>query len=137
MTRKLTAGYFLLAFYETIRAIFFLQIQPESAISLLPASWYAAVPLLAVPVMLSLMAQPHSNERFYYLITKAAQVAGVITYAVKDYPYALYGHLNSWYSLAVIGQIVLFSVIDAILFVILIIPKKGKVEDADNSNSQR
>jgi len=137
VTKKKSPGYVALALYELLRVLFFLRIQPEAAISLLPASWYAAVPLLALPVILSFRAYPESNERFYYLIAKAAQVAGIITYAVKDYPYAVYGHLNNWYAMVTIGQIVLFSVIDAILFVILIIPKKGKVEDADNSSSER
>ncbi len=133
--------YVILALYEVVRTFFILTAHPESTIDLLPASWFAAVPLLALPIILSFSAYPDSNERFYYLLAKAGSVAGCLTYCVKDIPYALNGALNNWYSLSLLTTIVCFSLIDAILFVILIIPRRksqeGKDENADNSNSQR
>ncbi len=127
----------VLAGYEFLRVLFFLTTRPETQISILPASWYVAVPLLVLPVLLGYTAQPETNERLFYLIAKASQLAGALVFCIRDYPYALYGALNGWHSLMTLFTIVLFSLIDAILFVILLIPHKGKVEDADYSSSQR
>lgn len=137
MNTKRKFRYTLLAIYEFIRVLFFLTTRPESQIVILPASWFVAAPLLFLPVLLGYTAQPATSERFFYLVSKASQLAGAVVYCIKDYPYAIYGVFNGWSSLLTLFTIVLFSLIDAILFVILLIPHKGKVEDADYSSSQR
>ncbi len=109
-------------------------IRPEYNIQILPFSWYAAAPLLFLPVILSYLAFYSKNDSdkkypFIYLLSKILMLPGSVAYIFKDLPFALtLGKSNNYYSLRCLIGITLFLLIDAILIIILTIKLRKKKE---------
>lgn len=114
-------------FYEIARCFFILTTHGEFSIELLPLSWYAAAPLLIIPVILAIPAfsgnAPHCRD--FYIYTKILSIPGLIIYILRDYKYALAAAaLNNLYSLERLIAVVLFLLFDVIIMLVLFIKTK-------------
>ncbi len=125
--------------YELLHFIAILIVRPEYSIQILPLSWYAAVPLAFMPVILAYLALYSKDDSdhkytFLYIVSKTLMLPGYVAYIAKDIPYALaFGKDNNYYSLRCLFGIVLFLLIDAILIIILTIRLKRKKEPIQKS----
>ncbi len=114
--------------YEVLRLAMILTTRPEFSIDILPASWYAAVPLLAFPIVLVfLIAKAQEpNQRIvlcrFYLLTKILSGAGIFMFCMDVIPFSIsYGHLNDFYSIKRSLFLMIFLLIDAILCTMIFI----------------
>ena len=113
--------------YEIARCFLILTTHGEFSIELLPLSWYAAAPLLIIPVILALPAfsgkNPHCRD--FYIYTKILSIPGLIIYILRDYKYALAAAaLNKMYSFERLIDVVLFLLFDVIIMLVLFIKAK-------------
>ncbi|MBO5137847.1 MAG: hypothetical protein J6B81_05080 [Spirochaetaceae bacterium] len=113
-----------LLLYETARLIAIVFTRPELSIEILPASWYAAIPLLALPLLLSFLMIQHEDTntqntcRNLYLICKVFSMLGLLIYFGDAIPFSLnYGQMNDYYSIKRSFFLMIFFLIDGILSV--------------------
>ena len=99
----------------------------------LPLSWFVAVPLAFLPVILAFMSfgpkrakdENNSNITFLYLISKILMLPGFIVYLITN---------ASRHTLQYLLAIVLFLLIDVILIIILTIIIKNKQKSFHKSD---
>lgn len=112
--------------YEFVRFIAILISQSGYSVQTLPLSWYAAVPLAFLPVILSYLAlndktmqgEVNINTLFIYIVSKILMIPGFIVYLAKT---------RGQHSIQYILGIVLFLLIDVMLIIIFtIIIKKNQ-----------
>ncbi len=110
--------------YEVVRIFCILTIRPESAIEILPASWYVSVPLLILPLLfLYFLATKEKEEdspfQKLYVLVKILSLISLAGYIYADFPYAQgYGALNDFYSLRHLIYLVIFFLFDGIISVV-------------------
>lgn len=68
--KKITLFFVFLALYETVKIVFILVTRPAINILSLPFSWYAAVPLLLIPLFCSifLAADPQKYVEYCFIL---------------------------------------------------------------------
>jgi hypothetical protein len=124
--------------YEFLRIFVLCAARVGRPVAALPASWYAAAPLLALPLILLVL---HQLERDHaavygrlYLLTKSLSTLGCLIYVVRTLVSVLSAtsELNSYESsLLTFGLLVLFFLIDVILLLMSVRRKrKGGAKDA-------
>ena len=108
-----------LAAYECVRLLAVITARPQTAAAGLPASWYASVPLLALPVLLAAGCASSAQAPLYrrlYSISKAMSMAGILLYIKRVLPLAAeYGAKNGYYTVRRCILLLIFFLIDCIL----------------------
>lgn len=135
----------LLLLYEVLRLIVILTSRPEFSIDILPASWYASVPLLALPVVLAFLMGNVTKKDFLheycrlYILGKILSAPGLLLFCLKAVPVSLsFGQLNGYYSIKRAFLLMIFFVIDVILCAVIFVwlhRKKDKAIELPDSET--
>jgi hypothetical protein len=107
--------------YEFLRLLVVCATRVGRTVMALPASWYAAAPLLALPLVLQVLCQLSSDRGYdrLYLLAKGLSVLGCLVYAIRTLA-AVVSETNpiDYYALSSsksFSVFVLFFLIDVIL----------------------
>lgn len=106
--------------YEVARLVAVLLTRPEFSIDILPASWYAAAPLMAFPPVLAYLAARQDDSADsaarLYIMAKLLSGAGLVAYCLDAVPLSIScGQLNGYYSVKRALFLMIFFLIDVIL----------------------
>lgn len=133
---------FLFVCYEILRLFFIFTYRPEFDIDMLPASWYMAVPLLILPLILIffIYQTPSQEEKKtysrIYAYSKFLSVAGFFPFMRSALvPAFEQAQLTGYYSIKRMGILLIFLVIDVILALILLLEKEEKNNTLEEKNN--
>jgi hypothetical protein len=126
------AARFIIA-YEFCRFFMLVISHPLQDITLLTASWYAATPLLVLPVALAVLllfdAEHFGAYQKLYILAKVISAAGIVRYIVTAYRLMrVNGTLITDYSVKLLVILLIFCVIDVILAIYEFFRKGGSTE---------
>jgi hypothetical protein len=119
----------VIALYEGCRFFILITSHPVQSIALLPVSWYAAAPVLALPCVFAalLMYEP---EHFFvyknlYALTKGASAAGIVRYIIAAYNYMLKNTaVVTTYSSRLLTLMMFFSA-SVVILAVYVFSRKG------------
>lgn len=134
MQKKIMVSIFYI--YEICRLFFILLFRPEFSTDVLPVSWYAAVPLLGLPLILIYLYHVPAFQIYrpctgrLFCLATALSDGGMLVSITAILPVSLvYGQMNGFYSIFRFNFMMIFLISDVILCIRLLL-KLHKKESA-------
>lgn len=133
--KKENAFYTLVTIYEFIHMIFITTAKVAIEIPILPLSWYAAVPLLVIPFIISLLLLQDTSLKiellFSFCLLKAMSFISLIAYLIKYIQFYLNNQELSNFSNTFVMILFVFFLIDGIIAISFFITYKRSKKNSE------